>query len=188
MAGKQLTIPWEIWKPIPGFPGYEVSNHGRVRSYKKRVYIKGFTGSKCMLADEPQIILKPYPDKDGYSKVCLWKDRKPIYLKIHQLVLLAFVGPCPPGMEGCHDDGKTDNNFLSNLRWDSRANNHADKKKHGTDGRGENNTMAELTENQVKNMRELIAHGFRQADLARIYSVSRSTICNIVNYKSWKHI
>jgi hypothetical protein len=39
------------------------------------------------------------------------------------MVLEAFVGPSPEGMEACHRDDVPANNHLSNLRWDThRAN------------------------------------------------------------------
>lgn len=47
-------------------------------------------------------------------------------------MLTAFVGPCPDGMEGCHNDGDPHNNRLDNLRWDTRANNARDAIRHGT--------------------------------------------------------
>lgn len=50
---------------------------------------------------------------------------------VHVLVLEEFVGLCPPGMESCHGDGDTQNNWLTNLRWDTPTNNNADKIKHG---------------------------------------------------------
>lgn len=47
--GERLT---EVWKEVEGYPGYEVSNRGRVRSYYKNLGGKdGFT-----LAGEPQSV------------------------------------------------------------------------------------------------------------------------------------
>jgi hypothetical protein len=53
--------------------------------------------------------------------------------KVHQLVMEAFVGHRPIGMEVCHNDGNNGNNRWTNLRYDTRAANERDKKKHGTD-------------------------------------------------------
>lgn len=52
---------------------------------------------------------------------------------VHRLVLSAFTGPCPPGMECCHNDGDPSNNRPENLRWDTRSSNARDKRVHGTD-------------------------------------------------------
>lgn len=45
---------------------------------------------------------------------------------VHRLVLEAFVGPCPPGMEACHWNGIPGDNRLHNLRWDTPSANNAD--------------------------------------------------------------
>lgn len=172
MIENQINTPDEIWKAIHGFPGYEVSDRGRVKSYRRF----------------PPMILKPYPDKQKYSKYCLYKDGKPHYLKGHQLVLITFVGPCPIGMEPCHEDGKPANNDLTNLRWDTRPNNHADKLKHGTDGKGKKNNMAKLTEAKVIEIRNLSSQGYSGRHLARLFSVSTATISVIINRLKWTHI
>ena len=43
----------EIWKPIPNFPGYDVSDRGRVRSYHQRI-----GKHEWIIAKNPQRILK----------------------------------------------------------------------------------------------------------------------------------
>jgi len=55
-------------------------------------------------------------------------------VKVHRLVLLAFVGAPPKGMEACHYDGDPQNNNLSNLRWDTAKENWVDRKRHGRIG------------------------------------------------------
>jgi hypothetical protein len=56
-------------------------------------------------------------------------DRK--QCRVAPLVLEAFVGPRPPGMDCCHDDGDSTNDALSNLRWDTKRANQADTLRHG---------------------------------------------------------
>jgi hypothetical protein len=48
------------------------------------------------------------------------------YRYVHDLVLLAFVGAKPAGLEVCHGDGVKTNNRLSNLRYDTRSANALD--------------------------------------------------------------
>ncbi len=176
-----ITIP-EVWKAIPDFPGYEVSDHGRVRSFWRQ-------GRKRRgLMDTPQKILRPFPKKDGYLGVCLFKNGKVFILRIHRLVLLAFVGPCPLGMQSCHADGTRTNNFLKNLRWDTPLGNGADAKKHGSH-KGMKNGQAKLTESQVKEIRALYSNeGYKQKNLGEMFSVCPQNICQIVNCQSWKHV
>ncbi|WP_248099523.1 HNH endonuclease signature motif containing protein [Corynebacterium kefirresidentii] len=54
--------------------------------------------------------------------------------KVHRLVMAAFVGPCPDGMEVCHNDGNPANNYVGNLRYDTHQANYADMFIHNTHG------------------------------------------------------
>lgn len=180
MATQNFTIPEEIWKDIPEFPGYQVSNHGRVRSFWIR-------GSGARVGVTPRILRPDTPTKGGYLHITLKGNRT----YIHQLVLLTFIGPCPPGMEACHNDGNSGNNTPQNLRWDSRSNNQLDKRKHGTvpNYKGEEHPGAKLTEDQIREIRKLYAHGgFSMKTLGKMFGVVAATICMIVNRKRWGHI
>jgi hypothetical protein len=53
-------------------------------------------------------------------------------LKVHTLVLKAFTGPRPLGMDGCHNEDNLADNRISNLRWDTRRENALDTQRHGT--------------------------------------------------------
>lgn len=109
-----MTDP--IWKPVVGFEEqYEVSDHGVVRS----------------IADQQP--LKQYvANKSGHRRVVLKRpEGGRLQQYVHRVVLSAFVGPCPDGMECCHNDGDGTNNRLKNLRWDTTSSNMYDKVKHG---------------------------------------------------------
>ena len=108
----------EIWKPIPGYDGYEVSNLGQVRSYKKRGRTKGCLTFK---------FLNLSPGKQGYTSALLINNdglRK--HKRVHQLIMLAFIGPCPDGMEVCHNNDIKSDNRLDNLRYGTPAENMED--------------------------------------------------------------
>ena len=59
--------------------------------------------------------------------VCLYGDRVRSTFRVHRLVLEAFVGPCPAGLECRHLDTDPLNNRLENLVWGTREENHADR-------------------------------------------------------------
>ena len=112
-------------------------------------------------------------------------------LRVHNLVLFAFVGPRQEGMEGCHNDGDRTNNHLKNLRWDTHSKNNHDKIKHGTNLPGEKNPKAKLTEDQVKEIRKLYAtklSEYSQSKLGKRFGVGQDQISSIVRRESWRHV
>jgi hypothetical protein len=180
----------EVWKPIPGFPGYEVSDQGRVRSYWQQTFHKGQPGSTQIRVDEPQRILQTTLSA-GYQRVCLAQNGHYPRIRVHRLVLLAFVGPCPPGMESCHNDGIRSNSCLTNLRWDTPSNNQLDRRKHGLDRCGPfgaKRAGAKLTDALVIQIREMAVQGRSNASLGRQFGVSTTVIWHIVHRNRWRHL
>lgn len=118
----------EEWRAIPGYEGvYEVSESGRVRSLDRLVECKNGR-QRWTKGRELKTGRHPF----GYRKVELNKGGVSAFPNVHTLVLLAFVGPCPGGMECCHNDGNPENNHVSNLRWGTRSENRRDAVRHGT--------------------------------------------------------
>ena len=117
------------------------------------------------------------------------KTRRGQTASVHILVLEAFVGPKPKGMEGCHYDGDFSNNKLENLRWDTHLANEADKKRHGTGNVGIRNPAAKLSEDDVREIRRLYATGkFSMSKLARMYNISVGNVHPIIRRVIWKHV
>lgn len=111
----------ESWRPIPGFEGfYDVSDQGRIRTVSR---IVPTAGGQRRVAER---IRKLDTTKAGYKIITLSKGGVRSVKSVHPLVLEAFVGPRPPGMEACHWDGDKGNNALSNLRWDTKKANELD--------------------------------------------------------------
>ena len=54
---------------------------------------------------------------------------------------------------------------------------------------GEKNSMAKLSDKQVKEIRKLYtAEKFTKTELSKKFNISYRSIVNIVNYRSWKHL
>lgn len=115
----------ERWLPVVGFAGlYDVSSEGRVRSLDRIVRCKG--GHTRLHRGR---VLSPKLVNNGYLQIDLSREGVAHQRLVHRLVLDAFVGPAPDGTEACHaPDPDTRNNRASNLRWDTHANNCADKR------------------------------------------------------------
>lgn len=92
----------EIWKDIAGFEGvYQVSNEGRIKSFK--INPKGR-------------ILSNKNSKGWYINVALKFQGKRRSVKMHQLVIEAFIGFASSRMIQIHHiDGNRQNNHLDNL-------------------------------------------------------------------------
>ena len=117
----------EAWLPVVGREGlYEVSDHGRVRSVHNREIVR----SDGMIQRRPGRLLRPAPVQTGHLMVNLGVGHPS--QRVHTLVLEAFVGLRPDGFQACHNDGNPANNHVSNLRWDTRAENTRDMVRHGT--------------------------------------------------------
>lgn len=127
----------EIWKPIDKiikkngavsiFEGYEVSNYGRVRTYKRRYGRVAANVHNRPLNSEPYVI-NGRLDQAGYVMYCLSdvnKVRK--NFRAHTLVMQMFVGLPEEYNVICHYDDVKTNNHLSNLRYDTQKANLADR-------------------------------------------------------------
>lgn len=162
----------ELWRKIPFNPMYEVSNIGRVAS----------------LYNVRRKLISLFKRNDGHIQASLFKKGKLATKSVHRLVLFAFVGLPPDGMECCHIDGNPANNSLENLRWDTRKNNHLDRIGHGTIPYGEKSNLAKLNTTKVLSIRRRFKKKESAKDLAKEFKVHSRTIYDIAKRKTWSHI
>jgi hypothetical protein len=99
----------EAWRRHPRYAGFEISDQGRVRNVR--------TGR----------ILLGSVNRRGYRMAMIGRRPRPV----HRLVLEAFEGPCPVGMEACHENDVKADNRLSNLAWKTRSANLRDAVRNG---------------------------------------------------------
>lgn len=169
----------ESWLPVAGFDGvYDVSDWGRIRTW--RSFGRG-------RLTEPKV-MSLLRHRSGYAYVNL--QRAPIKKAgfIHRLVLEAFVGPCPAGMEACHADGDRMNSRLDNLRWDTREANAADRIRHGRAPRGTKVNLARLNDDQVADVLARLKTRESLASIAKSYGVGESTISAVAHGRTWLHV
>jgi hypothetical protein len=183
-----LTHEGEQWRPVDQFPGYDVSDQGRVRSTSRTVP-RGLHSVR--LGEQILMGCKRFSANGRPAKVTvsLRRDGHSYYVPVHRLMLIAFVGPCPPGLECCHYDGDPFNNDLRNLRWDTHQSNCADSIRHGTYiappvHHGESHHNATISDSDVAMMRSIPVARGTQVALAQQFSVSPQTICRILSGRS----
>lgn len=163
-----------MWKDIPTHIGYyQVSDSGQIKRIK--------SGKSTVVGK----ILQPGVDRLGYSFVILSMEGIKTQMYIHKLVMQAFVGDCPDGYEVRHMDGNPSNNNLNNLRYGTHSQNMLDKNKHSTGNRGEKHGNAKLTDNDVRNIKLLVAEGNTQRKIAELFSIHPSTVSRIINRRRW---
>lgn len=171
------AVETEEWRVVPGFPLYQASNLGRVRRHPDH--------PSHLMRDE----LRPTPNKSGYPRVAFMRGGRPVYIGVHQAVCAAFHGPKPsPRHEVAHNDSNPANARADNLRWATRAENHADKRQAGTHREGERIPWSKLTEREVKAIRSMLADGVKQSVLARAFGVNTGTIHHIMIRRTWAHV
>jgi HNH endonuclease len=166
-----------------------VSNWGNVRSLDRVVVTKD--GRVCRY--KGRLLAAGVNIATGYVGVNLCKNCVQETFVVHVLVLLAFVGPCPQGMEACHNDDVKTNNNLNNLAWKTHVDNIKDRVRNGHNAgilRGENSHCAKLTEDLVREARILRRDlGLSYAKIAkRIGNITAVTIHNVVMGGGWKHV
>jgi hypothetical protein len=164
----------ERWLPILDWPHYEVSDLGRVRTYKVR-YKREISANPTLMKG---VII------DGYLRVLFTKrdPRKSKVFLVNRLVLMAFVGDPPDGMESLHRDGNSLNNRLKNLRYGTSSQNRLDALKHGTA------YNQRLSEADIPAIWDRLVACEPVARIARDYGVSVSCISPIRHGINWSHI
>ena len=101
----------EIWKTVPEYESYQVSNMGNVKS------IDRFSSNGRKLKGKT---MSQVEGTDGYLSVALCKNGKTRHIAVHRLVMLAFVGRPKQGYQVNHIDENKLNNQLSNLEYVTR--------------------------------------------------------------------
>jgi hypothetical protein len=163
----------EIWKEVPGYEMYSISNKGNVFSrYHER---------------ELKHVLRK-----GYHGITLWKGGKYKHFRIHALMVRVFEDNWDYSLVAAHMDGNKDNNNLQNIKLITQQENIMHKKEHGTLLIREKHPMAKLTEKDVKKIKELLKQKTLKWDspsnkkIAKLFNVSESTIGAIDNGIIWR--
>lgn len=128
--------------------------------------------------------------KDGYG---IFKVHTKNLMRSHRYAWELECGPIPKGLCVLH---KCDNRKCVNpnhLFLGTNEDNVKDREQKGRgvmpDQNGENNSMAKLTEEEIKNIRFRYENeNITQKELGKIYNIDQSAVSIIINKKVWKKV
>jgi len=175
-------FPQVEYRGIAGYPGYRVGDDGSVWSCWKRA------GRGKYVLSETWIQMAYGVQERGYHHLSLRASGKKKNFLIHRLVLEAFVGKCPPGLECRHWDGVHGNNRLDNLSWGSHQDNMEDQVRHGTRVKGTRQGLAKLTEAEVLEIVAMSTAGKTGIFIASYFGIVKSNVYAILRGRIWAHV
>ena len=171
----------EIWKEIPEWEGYEVSNLGNIRSWNWcNVKTNG-----ARTRSPYSKTLKSKPGSHNYRKVSLRYFGQVWTVNVCTLVALTFIGPRPEGLQVAHSNGNSLDDRLENLSYKTALDNNRDRYLHGTMPEGERNGWAKLN-NEV--IIEIYTSNLSGTAIAKKTKVPPGQVSKIRKDKAWKHI
>lgn len=155
----------EKWTPFKYNSNYKISNFGNVKRLKHRHH------SKC----NKLLAFRPGGYKKRYLRVSImYKD-----YYVHRLVLEHFSGNPPEGYQCAHLDGNPHNNNILNLKWVLPKENSQHKIIHGTNGAGQKNAMAKISDKEAIEIVKLYSKGISSKELQEKFKLTRSSINGI---------
>lgn len=126
----------------------------------------------------------------GYGTISAG-GRKGAHLYAHRVSYTLLVGPIPPGLCVCHNCPGGDNRGCvnpSHLFLGTQRENMMDCARKGRIARGERHGVSKLSDVKVKEIRQRVAAGERQATIVREFNLSPATISMVVHRKIWDHV
>lgn len=179
----------EEWRDIPGFEGrYQVSDLGSVKSVDWLIEYELKDGTKKKRVQYGRTMKTP-SNGQGYLHCGLFKpEGGAVFITVHILVAISFLGPVPEGQEVLHGDGDQKNNKLTNLRYGTRRDNMQDMILHGRGRNGEKHPMAKLTADIVVEIRKRVGGGETQRAVAAALGIGYKHVNEVVKRRTWNHV
>lgn len=167
------------YRTIARFAGHRFGSDGSIQCCLPRVRGKFHP---IRWAEPGWWFVHQQPGRGGYLRVRLYEGGKRKVLLVHRLILEAFKGPCPGGLEARHLDSTRDNNAIGNLEWGTRSENTIDQVRCGR------HHIIKLTIETAREAREAFKGGATRAELAKRYGLDRSTVWHLIAGTTWKHV
>jgi hypothetical protein len=128
-------------------------------------------------------------DKNGYGKFAFYMDGKKKHTRAHRYSYYLATGIWLKALHVCHS---CDHPYCVNpahLFPGTNQENMADRNSKGRQARGSRSGCAKLTEEKVKEIRDLFATGnYTKKQIADLYHISASNTSSIILGQTWKHV
>lgn len=160
----------EIFKEIPNYENYKVSNIGTVINIKTN-----------------KIVPTNFCQK-GYKRVSLWVNKKQKTSRIHRLVAITFIDNPNNLAVVNHVDGNKLNNSIENLEWCTEEYNRIHARDNNLMQNGESRPSSKLTKDDILKIPSFVSMGATVSEIAKHFNVERTTIDNIFLGKKWRHV
>lgn len=152
---------------------------------KQRIFLEA-----AVAWDKDECLIWPFGrSNDGYAIASVAKSKT---RKASRIVCnLVWGNPDDVQAQAAHICGNGSKGCVSgnHIEWKSPKQNCADRKKHGTEKvpglRGENQPMAKLKENNIRDIR---TSSERAVVLAARYKITRQYVYKIKRKEIWKHV
>jgi hypothetical protein len=167
----------EVWKPVVGVDGYEISNLGRVKSIDRVIHHQGDKRVRRLRG----VMLKMSKNLGGYFFVNLGSQR--LNATIHKMVAEAFLGPAF-GRDVHHKNGIKTDNRLENLQYLTRLQHFQEESRLGTrrGARGNSHFKTKIKDEDIEKVFQMRAEGMKLMDIAKAMGVkSHNTIRRILS-------
>jgi hypothetical protein len=168
----------EYWRDIPRYTGlYQASSEGRVRGLDRQG------------ADGRQLkgrVLKAH-FQTSYLAVVLRKDNRNWNERVHVLVLEAFHGVRPPGLEGGHRNHVKTDNRADNLEWITHSENNGAVRH---DPNMPRSSQRKLTADQMHLVKQMALEGNQtMVEIGRLFGIDQSTVwCIKVGRRNYANV
>ncbi len=108
--------------------------------------------------------------------------------RVNRLVAITFIDNPENKPEVNHKDGHKEHNFVFNLEWATSKENSEHAVRTGLQKSGEESVKSKITEYEANMIIKMSSYGCNNAELGRIYGISKTQVRRIVKGESWKHL
>lgn len=171
---QEFQIP-EGFKIIPGFEDYAINAYANV--------IRIIPNKSNRVAGS---CLHGTINHKGYRIYALYVDGSAKMQLAHRLVMRVYVGDSE--LQVNHIDGNKLNNHISNLEYCTNMANRIHAMDQNLIAKGSRIGSSKLVENQVVEIRYLHRRGMNYAELGRLFKISSSSVRDLIERKTWKHV